>query len=356
MKPLFFLANPCSPHVAQWVSMLKATEKITIFHIPTKGIVLADAPNVELVSPLPDWLSRLPKIFSYGALGLWLRVKMKRPTLHAHNTSGYGFAALISGAKFGVTTYGTEIFQMSEKSAPYRRLINAVLNKARFVTTTSESMKVALAEKTTCNAGKVHCFSLGVTPVFMKGLSQKQPNSPRRWIANRRIHPLYDTHILVEAFERLVETGGAGSLYLLQGQADLPYLAKIKSRISGNSNIHLIEDFLSADEMAEKLAGMDFAISVPKSDQMSSAILEAAACGAVPVLRDLATYAPLAEIAIMVDNTLDMESAMLDSFRKTARISDSELAKRATACHLFIEANFSADHARIQYQKILDTL
>lgn len=100
----------------------------------------------------PGWFSRLPSQLSYALAGFWLRylALFGAPIadfVHAHNTSGYGLMALLSGIPYTVTTYGTEIYAVPQRNFWYRYMIRSVLNHAQRITSSSPQMTDALVRQ-----------------------------------------------------------------------------------------------------------------------------------------------------------------------------------------------------------------
>jgi len=62
---------------------------------------------------------------------------------------------LLSGAPYGVTTYGTEMFGAGSKSFFYRKMISAVLKKSLFVTSISRAMTQMLVSDFNVDSKKI---------------------------------------------------------------------------------------------------------------------------------------------------------------------------------------------------------
>ena len=355
MKEIAFLANPCSPHVRQWVEFLCDDYEITIFHVLHGGEALVHPDDAELICPFPAFFKLFPASLQYVLLGIYLRFLERKKYLffHAHNTSGYGLSALFSGRWYGVTTYSSEIFSMRERSAIHRFFIKLILKRARFVTSTSQAMVDALAPIMGSGICKVVCFSFGVSSSFLGLSTAKHPMRAKRWFVNRRIHPLYQTLEVVRAFKVYLEEGGGGELILLEGDADLKYLAIVKEEIAECPEIRCIEGFISKEDMICELDAASFCISMPVSDQLSNAILEGAARGVIPVLRRLESYKDFESIAIWVKSEA-CQSDIVDMFKYTASLDDAFLSRRSEECMRFVSEFFSSDEAKKIYLRLVN--
>ncbi|MDP3816904.1 glycosyltransferase [Pseudomonas sp.] len=305
---IFFLANPYSPHVRHWECLLgygsRKMAVITAHRAKSDPLV-----SVPVYNLLPGVLDKIPFVLRYILLGLYIRFfcnKKTIPFVHAHNTSGYGLSALLSGRPYIVTTYGSEIFDSQARGWLYCVVIRAILRKATAITSTSPKMTDSLVRSFGVDRTKIHEFSLGVSSAFFFDKMNRRRIRENLgfhfapvWIVNRRIHPLYHTIELVKAFASFRKTTGVGFLMVLEGDSDSGYLAEVE-RICGEvDGVKLIRGFMAQDDLRGYLSAADFSISVPESDQLSSSILEGAVCGAIPLLADLESYAPVRGFSVL---------------------------------------------------------
>ena len=248
---------------------------------------------------LPKFFSVFPEIFQYFFLGVIIRFVAKNEAyaLHAHGTSGYGLAALVSGFKYGVTTYGSEIYAASKRGCVYKALINKILTSSTAITSASPKMTDTLKRNFNVEDAKIHEFSLGVSSTFY--FSAKESKRVRDklgvvegpiWVANRRVAPIYHTLELVQAFIRTRKRTNTGHLLIMEGDADKSYLSDVELLCETCPHITIISGFINQGGLRAFLSAADFAISIPDTDQLSSSILEGAVCGAIPLLRNLSCY------------------------------------------------------------------
>lgn len=320
-KQINFLANPYSPHVRHWEELLNIGDYDLVIYTahPLTSRTLVNSKVIEIIPPI---FARLPMLLRYVVAGLLIRFCAKSYSFkffHAHNTSGYGLTALLSGKQYLVTTYGSEIFKSHTRGCLYRLLIRAVLRRAVTITSTSSKMTECLISGYGIGKHKIHEFSLGVSKVFFFDQEGRdrirnllELDSSPVWVVNRRIHPLYHTVELIKAFVDFREATGSGFLLVLEGDSDPNYLTKVEHLCAGCRYIKLIHGFIPQTELRAYLSAADFSISVPESDQMSSSILEGAVCGAVPLLANLESYAPLRNASIIFTITDKNDSSSYD--------------------------------------------
>jgi hypothetical protein len=130
----------------------------------------------------------------------------------------------------------------------------------------------------------------------------------------------------VRAFNRFAGSHADGHLILIQGDADPDYARLVSQEVRGNARIHVIEGFLAQEALRDWLCAADFAISVPRSDQLSSSILEAMQCGAIPVLGRLQSYQSIGAAAEWVDISAgQVEENLTTMFVRTAGYAPERL-------------------------------
>lgn len=342
MKTIHFLANPSSPHVRHWAMVLQQCGMQAIVH----GIAqhVGSAVLVEQARTVgPQWLIRLPGPLAYVFAGLWLRClslvsKPLADFVHAHNTSGYGLMARLSGLPYTITTYGTEIYAAPHRSFWYRYMIRSVLMHAQRITSSSPQMTDALVKQLQVPKEKIQEIYLGVAPIFSFSEDTRKkgrealgiPQDAKVWIANRRMTPLYHTVELVRAFTLFSQQASNAHLILIEGDADTNYCQQVHSAAAdGSGNTHIIQGFVAQNELAQWLCAADFAISIPASDQLSSSILEAMRCQAIPVLGKLPAYQVISDAAEWVDlEPQVLHTNLVAMFRSTNAFTPDEMLNK----------------------------
>jgi len=356
MATLNFLANPGSVHVRQWTDLGSQSGQIDVYCIGEDVTVLQDFENIRIVAPLPRWAKRLPKPVRYLLLGLWIRIRgPKTARFHAHNSSGYGLAASVTGRPYVLTTYGSEIFQSEKNGRLYKAVVKFALNRAIAITTTSQKMATVIQQNFGVAPEKIITFSLGVPDPFFQAVAQT-PNHTRKgyiWFNNRRILPLYKTLEVVRAFKSFKASDGAGRLILLRGDASGCYYESVYREVKEHPDITLITDYIDQSKMIELLDQSDFTMSIPETDQLSSAILEGLARGKVPILRSIDSYSPISECGVFIDHEKPDTEAVLEVFEKTSSFSESEMEKLADLCKSLAQRQYSKHHAVDKYRKII---
>lgn len=207
-----------------------------------------------------------------------------RPHLvNAIYAGGYGFLGALSGTRpLVVTTIGSDMLVDYPSSAVHRRQIRFALGRAALVTTDAAVLTRAVVRA-------------GVPPTrileAVMGVDESifhPPDAPREETviaSTRNLHPLYDVATLVEAVTD--PAWPAGSRTIICG--DGPERGALESRVpaSGGRPAVTFTGRLAPDEIASVLRRASVYVSTSLSDSTSVSLLEAMACGAVPVVTDI---------------------------------------------------------------------
>ncbi|WP_318484228.1 glycosyltransferase [Photobacterium leiognathi] len=362
MEKLTWLANPYSPHVRHWVELLnvgfqgeKEVEIVHIYHSnETLRVGNYNSNFVTITCPLPEFFKHFPSFFQYIFLGLYIKLSGKyKEGIHAHNSSGYGLSALISGRKYILTTYGSEVYKAISNNINsfYRLLIKIILGRARVITTSSPQMTSAVGAL--CNESNVYEFSMGVSREFfysqsLRNFTREKLNIPLDAVvifSNRRLTRLYNIEVILEAFK--IVSLKEKRIYLIQieGDSDREYAKEILN-ITDFDNLLYIKGFLEQSELNSLLCASDYTISLPNTDQLSSSILEGICCKCLPILSNLEAYKPLCEISISVNADLkSLENTFID-------ILNGKYIKKYDLIDKYAK-KYSIDNAALEYRNIL---
>lgn len=352
---LRIVGNASSPHVKLWLRVLKSEFQLSLYDVNrTCGPAIEDS-GIQAEAPLRQPSLRRFKILQYLILGLWLKSQRLPGLIHAHNTSGYGLSALLSGNSYIVTTYGSEIYEASNRGTLYSMLIKRVLSNASLITASTDYMAEVLETKFSISRDKIFCRML-LDPLFAEVDETTKASGRRTWFVNRRMTELYRTLDVVSAFNSFLELGGEGNLVLLEGDADRSYAQRVSAAIGSNPNIRTIKGIIGQSQMICELNAAHFAISVPLSDQLSSAILEAAACGTVPIIRNLPSYRAVSPICVTVDEESGAIAALTHMFTYTSSLPNEQLLDMASRARKFVLKEFSHQSFVEQFKERVNAL
>lgn len=354
-----YMANAHSVHVARWLKILSHT-KARIEIDTANAFPAFSSEFISAIPALPRWL-RLPMVLRYAICGLllrWRRSQSADTVIHAHGASGNGFMAWLSGQRYVVGTYGSEIFGAKERGRLYRWLLRKILQRAERISVCSEDCTKILVEQFGIPIERIYNFHLGYDDSTFRPLDQKQRRSLRFerqlplgepvWVVNRRTHPHYRTLDVVEGFLEYCQHGGTGRLVLLCGDQQADYTKTICEVIrarSAENRIIVVERMLAAPELASWLQISDYSVSVPRTDNFSISTLESMGCGAVPILADLEAYCLLRPCQSVRWMTSFEVSDFAKVFAETARSWPLLHDSQRTDCFQFVQDGFSTEGA-----------
>lgn len=354
MPRITYIANPHSVHVDYWLQAMKAcglSARIETSMRVTEQVI----PDVEVECLVPDWLPG-PSVLRYLWAGLVARWKRRDPSeiVQAHCASGNGMVAWLSGHPYIVTTYGSEVLAASQRGPLYRWLLHRVLTGANRLTASSPQMVDVLMREHGIPRERIHLFHMGINaglfhpPTDSKrhalraaiGIGDEEPV----WISVKRAIPMNRTQEIVEAFGRYCDEYDRGRLVVVCGDDVGSYSDRVKQLAATSPHrdrIIVLDKWVSPPEIARWLQLADFAVSIPTSDQMSNAVLEAMSCGCLPVLLGIDGYRTLKEGGASV-HWLDRctVDSLAASFVATASLPRQALRTEQQAAVAFVREHY----------------
>ena len=359
LHSLRFIAHPHGLHVGRWLQILSHTQAHVV--IDTANPVPAFANDFVVAHPLVSRSWKLPMILRYVLGGLAMRFLARRDkngVVHAHCASGNGFVAWLSGQRYLIGCYGSEILLAKQRGPLYCWLMTRILHGAERISAFSRETGNVVIEQFGVPAERVYCFHLGYDDSTFSPLNSDQrrqlrvqrllPVNEPIWVVNRRTHPHYRTLEVVQGFLDYCLQDSRGRLVVLCGDCDPKYTNVVCNRIQQHEcghRITIVNEMLSGNELASWLQLGDFSISVPRTDGFSISTLESLGCATVPILADLAAYDRLRPCRairwISHFEPSDFTRVFADTHSKWSR--DHE--RQRNECLQFVKNGFSTEGA-----------
>jgi glycosyltransferase involved in cell wall biosynthesis len=192
---------------------------------------------------------------------------------------------------------GDVLAQKGNFAAPewiHKGLVRFVCGRARRVHAVSEEIRDRLAEWGIAG-DRLACFPMGVDVArFHPAPLEEGPPRTLRLVCTRRHEPVYDNHVIVTALARLKArlpqlratfVGGGPLLGARRTQAE---------RAGLDGRVMFLEQVDHA-RLPDLLREHDLYVSASSSDGTSSSLLEAMACGLVPIVSRIAGNLPWVE-------------------------------------------------------------
>lgn len=301
---LAIISNPNSIHTQRWVRFFAARGHDVILLGPNP--LTTSLPAGIRFHDLTRLTNRRKFRFVVWTWTLRRLLGELRPdVLHAHQVTNAGWLGTGSGYHpFLVTSWGSDLLVGAQRSALSRRIAQAVLHRADYVTCVSEPL-AAVARTLGTPASKVEVVHWGVdTEIFNPsgahwGLdtapaepTQPTASAPRPplVLSIRALRPIYNPLVIAQAIPRVLAARPDARFAIRTYSVDAALLAEFQRMVADAHAEHAVQyigDLPNDAAIAELYRQAAVVVSVPSSDGTPQSVLEALACGAVPVLSDL---------------------------------------------------------------------
>jgi glycosyltransferase involved in cell wall biosynthesis len=209
-----------------------------------------------------------------------------QPTvIHIHQANSYAFYALLASRKTKIptilTAWGSDILVIPKSNFLLKKMVQFNLKTADFLTSDStfmagEMKKLAPSIKEILIAN----FGIDVTPI----------NCPKENIvySNRLHKKLYRVDKIIEAFARFKQNNERKDWRLVVAATG----TETESLKDKTNELGLIDDvefvgWIQKEDNEQWYSKAKIWVSIPESDATSISLLEAMACGSIPVVSDL---------------------------------------------------------------------
>ena len=270
---------------AEWFAregfeVLIASESSAGYEVP--GCMVADLSGQNLIE----------QFFSIKKL----IAQFKPDILHAHTVSKKSWlSAACNFHPFVLTAWGSDVFVDAHKNIFYELMARYTLRKADVITSDSEALKSETIRMGGTASGN-HVIHWGIDlDTFKPGLDTKDLRKKMRLegkkviFSGRHFFPKYNIMSIIRSFPDVLKKIPETVLVLKTAWKDPDYEKELRAAVSFlgiDANVRYVGE-LEHSDMPLFYNMSDLFISVPFSDSISISILEAMACGCVPVVGDL---------------------------------------------------------------------
>jgi len=294
---LAFLANGESVHTRRWLGHFASrgydVHLITFTAKPIKGIEIHEL--------------RYFRKFAYP-MRIWeIRKTVKEvdpDILHAHYSSHYGVYGSLTGFHpFIISVWGSDVLKTPKESRIRKYGVYYALKRADCITTTAEFMKGYLVKEFGLPQNKVVRIPWGINlGIFYRGY-EKEARALKRSLgieteapvvlSNRQMDAKYEIENIADAIPYVLESHPNATFIFIRGHGSFEFEYRMKrrtTRLEVGNNTRFISRLISPREMAIYLNMADVFVSIPKTDQFGSSVIEGMACGPVPIVSDIEVY------------------------------------------------------------------
>lgn len=293
-----YFANASSIHTFKWVSHFAKTNQVILFCEEGQKINdLFDAYPEIIIFPI------LPK--TYPLRKFWIRKrtisqiktivnKNNVEIIHCLYAIPYAFWPYHIGFKnYIITTRGSDILidyhktfhspnNLKERIVYYflKHLLENSLKRAKYITSTSQKQQDIL-KKFINDDKKLLVVRTGVDTInfLTKYESVSRQTEEFVVLSNRVLWPIYNTHVIADAFRILKEKSLLIKikLIILKYNTDTEYLKKIISQIKSNklTNEIVLLEVKTENELIQIYKNSDIVVMIPSSDGTPVSAIEA---------------------------------------------------------------------------------
>ncbi len=230
--------------------------------------------------------------------------KINPDLLHAHYVVDYGFLGALAGFHpFVVSAWGSDVLRAPKESKISRYIVPVIFKKADIITTTAEFMKEYLIRMFKASRDKIVRIPWGIDlKIFhhgyeeeVKGLKESleiRANSTII-ISNRHMDPKYEIQSIIDSIPYVTKKYPNAIFVFIRGYGSPDFENEMKVRakkLGVINNTWFISRLIPPKEMAVLLNASNMFISIPKTDQFGSSIMEGMACGAIPIVSTIKVY------------------------------------------------------------------
>lgn len=280
---ILLLGDGRQVHIARWADyLLEVGYDVVTVSLEGFDAVPGKTHRIYMPTSLPHFLR-----YPLAVPGVRKLIKRFRPHLiNAHFLPNYGVLAAMTGFRpWVLSVWGSDIMVLPEQSAFQMRRTKWVLSRAAHVTSDAEVMSKKLV-RLGVDPGRIATFPYGVDRRrFRLGISAPTREGPRL-LSNRKLHAVYNIKTLITAFPRIRSLLPGAVLTVAGEGADRQPLEAISARIAPVGSIQFVGQ-CAHDRVPDLLQEHDIFVSLSLSDTTSVSLLEAMACGLLPVVSDI---------------------------------------------------------------------
>lgn len=298
---LCYIANPFSIHTRRWVRIFaERGHTITLIGVAPQRKPLepgAFPPDVRLINFVERYNLRIVRYLLWGLMARRIVRDLKPDILHAHQVAGDGWVAATTGYHpFITTAWGSDLLLGPQRSWAQRQLARWVLRRADAVTCVSSQLAEA-ARMLGADPERVTVAHWGIdTRIYSAGPAdanlrqQLTPGFGPVILSIRALKPVYNPLTLAQAIPGVLKQYPEAHFIIRTYAADSETLQQFQDLVASNGaahNVTYVGELADERSIAVLYRLADIAVSIPSSDGTPISVLEAMACGTMPIVSDL---------------------------------------------------------------------
>ena len=303
-----YLADAGSIHTQRWVKYF-ADNGHEVHLISFRSFGDSNIENVKLhllkrLHPQIRFISFPTNLFFEMIQVRKLIKKIKPDIVHAHYVTDYGFRGALTGFHpFVVSAWGSDVLRAPKESKMSKYTVLYTLKKADVITTTAEFMGSYLSNEFKVPKSKIIRIPWGIyLKIFNNDYKEEVKGAKEDFkigddspiiLSNRHMAPQYEIQCIIDSIPYVTKKYPNAIFVFIRGYGSMGFENEMKVRakkLGVINNTRFISRLMPPKEMAVFLNASDMFISIPKTDQFGSSIMEGMACGAIPIVSTIKVY------------------------------------------------------------------
>jgi glycosyltransferase involved in cell wall biosynthesis len=282
---LAYLADASSIHTQRWVAHFARLGYDThVFsflpgEIPGATIHRLDAGTVQHEGGNWRYLLQLP------ALRRQIH-RLQPDLLHAHYLTSYGLlGAMVGMHPLMLTALGSDVLVTPQRSRLYHLLLRITLARADSITSDAETMSQRIL-RYGVPAERLLTVPLGVNLHLFNAMGRDWPDCGGQLISTRHLLPNTNLQTVLRAVAQARDKIDGLHLAVVGEGPERPRLQALARQVSLDRSVTW-QGAVEHEHLPAFLRQADLYLAVTLSDSTSVSLLEAMACGALPIVSDL---------------------------------------------------------------------
>jgi len=293
---LCFIANSNTAHTRRWLAYFAARGHEV--HIITEHRPESPFLDVTLHDLTATTNIRKLRYILWAVTVHWLVRRLRPDVLHAHQVTSAGWLGWAANYHpFVVTPWGSDLYQLPQRSHLARWLARRALSAADLVTADSADL-LAQAIRLGADPGRAQVMQWGVDLITFSPTENRAALRRQLGLGDgpvilspRSMRPIYRHNVTLAAIPAVRQEIPGATFVFRDYNADPPdYAAQLKkqAQVLGISDtVRFIGPIDRYEDVADFYRAADLVVSVPISDGTPVSVLEAFACGTPVIASDL---------------------------------------------------------------------
>jgi glycosyltransferase involved in cell wall biosynthesis len=281
-----FLADSGSIHTEKWCdAFVKMGHDVSLISFnPNCQVSSVSFYHVD-AGPIQSKGGNWKVLLKYRTVKKVVR-KINPDILHAHYATSYGLVgALTNFHPFAITAHGSDVLISASQSKIYRFLLKYAFKKADWINLVSNHM-VSAVNKIGAFNHKIDVIPFGINRTIFNSTNRPANSDTFIITSTRSFEPVYNLAHLIKSVAKMHQERPNIQLNLIGSGSEKKQLQGLVSQLK-IEGITKFYGHISQLEIAKVLSVSNVYCSVSLSDGNSISLVEALACGCLPIVSNI---------------------------------------------------------------------